>query len=385
MTTDTEAAAELKAAIDSYHEATAGGFAKASKEIGELQGAIDHLHHRMAGLLVGGVDGAPSGGSRALAQKTWGQLAKGVAPQEIKAHSVGSDPEGGYVVPAEMATSIRERIFTLSPIRSIASVHVLEFGDAFEISIATGEEEAAWVDETAPRPETATAALAKAVIPLAEMYAAPRATQKLLDTAEIDVGVWLENRLARRLARLEAAAFITGDGVGKPHGFLNYPTGAESDGARPWGTLEHVLTGEAGAFAGTAPADSLVALVFSLKAEYLANACWLMARSTASTIAKIKDAAGQYLWQPALAAGQPPTLLGFPVVLAEDMPPIAAGASAVAFGDFAAGYQIVDGATLRLLRDPFTARPFVIFYVYTRVGGAVIDFDAIKVLKFAAA
>jgi HK97 family phage major capsid protein len=341
----------------------------------------------MAGMLLGAEAGGPPARAKAAATEALGLLAKGASLAEIerKDTALGSDPDGGYLSAPVMAQSIRERVHALSPVRQLAAARTLETGDTFDLPVATGEEEAAWIGETAARPATASAPLALSSIPLAEMYAAPKITQKLLDCSPLDLGNWLEGRIARRLARLEGAAFVAGDGVAKPRGILSYTTAATGDSTRSWGTIEHVPTGADGVFASTDPADCLVGLVFALKAEYLANARWLMARSTAAVVAKLNDAEDRYLWQPSLAAGQPPTLLGHPVVFAEDMPAIGSNSLSVAFGDFSQAYQVVDGARMRLLRDPFTARPFVIFYCYSRVGGAVVDFDAVKLLKFAAA
>jgi HK97 family phage major capsid protein len=183
-------------------------------------------------------------------------------------------------------------------------------------------------------------------------------------------------------AEQEGAAFVNGDGTNKPKGFLASTIVADS--AWSWGNLGYVASGAAGAFAAASPSDALVDLVYSLRAGYRQNASFVMNRKTQSAIRKFKDAQGNYLWQPPASAGAPATLMGFPLVEAEDMPDIAANALAIAFGDFRRGYLVVDRAGIRILRDPYSAKPYVLFYTTKRVGGGVQDYAAIKVMKFAA-
>jgi HK97 family phage major capsid protein len=206
----------------------------------------------------------------------------------------------------------------------------------------------------------------------------------MLDDSSLDVEAWLADKLADRFSRLENAAFVLGDGTSQPRGFLTYPTAAITDAARPWGTLEHFGTGVNGDFAPASPADVLMDITTALKAGHLANAGWVTRRSVIARIRKFKESTtNAYLWQPGLQQGQPQTLLGFPVTLAEEMPALAAGSLSLAFGDFREGYQIVDRVGVRTLRDPFTAKPFVKFYTTKRVGGGVVNFDAIKLIRFA--
>ncbi|RMF17625.1 MAG: phage major capsid protein, partial [Alphaproteobacteria bacterium] len=241
------------------------------------------------------------------------------------------------------------------------------------------------VSETAPRIETTAPTFAEVAPPIGEIYANPAATQTMLDDAHFDVESWLADELSREFSIKESAAFLTGDGIDKPQGLLGYPTAASDDASRPFGTLEHLATGVDGDFPASSPSDILLDLVYGLKAEYRANARFLMNAATLNRVRKFKDVDGDYLWKPGLEAGTPSTLLGFPVVEAADMPDIAAGSLAIAFGDFARGYLIADRFGTRVLRDPYSNKPFVHFYATKRVGGALVDSQAIKLIKFAIA
>jgi HK97 family phage major capsid protein len=303
---------------------------------------------------------------------------------ERKAMSVASDPDGGYLVAAEVAERIVARLHETSPLRRIASTLTIT-ADAVEGMLDLGEPATGWVAELEARPETATPQIGMWRIPVHELYAEPRVSQKLLDDAGFDVEAYLAQKVAEKMGRAENAAFVAGSGVGSPRGFTTYPTATTVDGARAWGTLQHVASGANGAFAASNPADALIGLTYALKAGHRVGASWVMARSTVAEVRKLKDAtSGQYLWQPGLAAGSPASLLGYPVTEAEDMPAIANGALAIAFGNFREAYAIVDRQGIRTLRDPYTAKPQVKFYTTKRVGGDVLDFEAIKFLKFSA-
>lgn len=302
---------------------------------------------------------------------------------EIKAMSVGSDPDGGYLVPADMDGRIVAKVYETSPIRPIANVVTIST-DALE-GIYDNDEAGTggWVSETGTRSETTTPALGKWRIPVWEVYAEPRATQQLIDDAAVDVEAWLGNKVAEKLGRYESAAFVTGNGVSKPRGFTDYTTAATGDGSRTWGTMEHVLSGASADFAASNPADKLFDLVGAFKDAYLANARWVTRREVMTKVRKFKEATtNAYIWQPGLQAGQPQLLLGFPVTIAQDMPTLAADSLSMAFGDFREGYQIVDRVGIRVMRDPYTAKPYVKFYTTRRVGGAVLNFEAIKFIKF---
>lgn len=296
--------------------------------------------------------------------------------------SVGSDPDGGYTVYPTISSQMNRRIFEISPMRRLARV-VQVSSDAFEELNDLDEAEASWVGEKQQRPTTGTPGFGVLTIPVHEVYAMPKVTQKLLDDSDIDLAEWLVDKCSQRFARKEGSAFIHGDGMQKPRGLLSYPTAATTDADRPWGTLEHFNAGASGAFpAGTAATDALIDLVYKLKVDFRANANWLMNRKTAGTVRKLKDGDGNYVWQASAAQGQPDRLLGFPVELDEEMPDIASNLLSIAFGDFREAYTIVDRHGLRLLRDPFTAKPHVLFYTYKRVGGALSNSEAVKLLCF---
>ena len=297
----------------------------------------------------------------------------GIAAMERKALSVDSDAEGGYLVTPQMSATIVEKVFESSPLRAVAAIETIS-SDSLEMLVDKDEAAAGWVAEAEARPETDAPDLAKVVIPVHEIYAEPRATQKLVDDASIDLEAWLAGKVAEKFTRMEATAFINGSGVGQPRGILTYAAGTS------WGQIEQVVSGSSGAVA----ADGLLDLQHSLKETHGANAVWLANRLILRDIRKLKDANNQYLWEPGLKIDGRDTLLGRPILSAADMPVAAANSLSVAFGDFSAGYQIVDRIGVRVLRDPFTAKPFVKFYTTKRVGGDVVNFDAIKLQKLAA-
>ncbi|MDZ4363220.1 phage major capsid protein [Brevundimonas sp.] len=300
---------------------------------------------------------------------------------EVKAGLSSGSTSGGYVVPPETERAIERRLMATSPMREIATVRTVGTG-VFRKPVSIAGVTSGWVAETAPRPETDPATLALLEFASADLYACPAATQSLLDDALVDLDEWLASEVEDAFAAQETAAFVTGDGVNKPKGFLNYPIVAET--AHAWGSIGHVASGAAGAFAGTNPSDRLIDLVYAPKAQYRPNGRFVMNRKTVSAVRKFKDADGNYIWQPANRPGETASLLGYAVTEIETMPDIAANSAAIAFGDFARGYLIVDRAGVRVLRDPYSAKPYVLFYTTKRVGGGVQDFDAIKVMKFSA-
>lgn len=296
---------------------------------------------------------------------------------ERKALSVGTDPDGGYVVHPDLSGQIVTKVFETSPMRAYASIQVIST-DALEGLFDLEEASSGWVGETDARSETGTPQLGKWRIPVHELYAKPKATQKILDDAEINLEAWLAGKVSEKFARDEAAAFVAGNGINKPRGFLSY-----ADGTTLPGTIERINTGANGAFAA-APngGDALIDALYGLKAQYRANATWFMNRATTKLARKLKDSDGAYLWSPGIAAGQPATLLGYPVAAFEDMPDPATGSLSIAVGDMRAAYQIVDRVGIRTLRDPFSAKPYVEFYTTKRVGGDVTNFEAIKLIEF---
>ena len=312
-------------------------------------------------------------------------VAKGMEPElQQKDMSVVNDPAGGYMVPTEMSARIVQRQYDTTPMRQVAAVMTIT-SEAVEMLRDTNEPDANWASELATRADTAEGAIGRIRIPAHELYAQPRATQKLLDDAVINVEEWLVNKVADKFARRENNAFVVGDGVAQPRGFASYATQAVSDTTRSWGVLEHVITGVDGAFAASNPADALISLMHKLRVGYMPGAVWLMPRTVAEQIRRFKEnTTNAYIWQPGLQAGTPATLLGFPIHLAEDMPSLAAGSLSLSFGNFHEGYTIVDRLGIRVLRDPYTAAPFVRFRCSKRVGGDVTNFEAIKFLRFSA-
>lgn len=300
---------------------------------------------------------------------------------EIKAGLSSAPTSGGYVVPPETERAIERRLMATSPMREIATVRTVAAG-VFRKPVSTAGIASGWVAETAARPETDPATLALLEFPAADLYANPAATQTLLDDALVDLDEWLASEVEDAFAAQETAAFVNGDGVNKPRGFLGYSIVAEA--SHVWGGLGYVASGAAGAFAATTPADRLIDLIYAPKAQYRSNGRFVMNCKTVSAVRKFKDADGNYIWSAAGRPGETASLLGYPVTEIETMPDIAANSHAIAFGDFQRGYLIVDRAGVRVLRDPYSAKPYVLFYTTKRVGGGVQNFDAIKVMKFSA-
>ena len=298
---------------------------------------------------------------------------------EGKALNTAVNAEGGYLVDPQTAEAIQGVLRGSSSLRSVASVVNVE-ATSFDVLIDQTDMGAGWASETAASTETATPQIERITIPLHELSALPKASQRLLDDTAFDIEGWLAERIADKFSRAEAMAFISGDGIDKPTGFLTHPS--VGDATWSWGNLGYVITGADGDFDATNPADAIVDLVYSLGARYRANANFVMNSKTAGAVRKMKDADGRFLWSDGLAAGEPARLMGYPVLIAEDMPDIATDAMAIAFGNFDAGYTIAERPELRVLRDPFSAKPHVLFYATKRVGGDVSDFAAIKLLKF---
>jgi HK97 family phage major capsid protein len=300
---------------------------------------------------------------------------------EMKAFTGVTGDAGGYAVPREIDAAIDAVLKTASPIRGIANV--VKVGTAgYRKLVTTGGTPSGWAAETAARPETATPVFTELNPPMGELYANPAASQAMLDDAAFDVEDWLSAEIAAEFAKAEGAAFVSGSGVNRPKGFLTYPTAATSDAVRAFGTLQHLASGAAGDFAAN-PQERLIDLVQSLRAPYRQGAAFVMNASTLARIRKFKTSDGAFVWSPSLAAGQPATLLGYPVVEAEDMPDVAANALTIAFGNFRMGYIVTERSETQILRDPYSNKPFVHFYATKRVGGCVSNSEAIKVMKFA--
>lgn len=299
---------------------------------------------------------------------------------ELKALSAGSNPDGGFVVTPEIEKQIGEKLFNISPIRSLSSQRTIS-SNVYKKPMMTAGPGAGWVGETDARAQTATPTLDELSFPAMELYAMPAATQTLLDDAAVNIEEWLAGEVDQVFAAQEGAAFVSGDGNNKPKGFLSYTTVA--NGSWTWGNIGYIASGAAGAFPTTNQSDVLIDLIYAVRAGYRQNAVFVMNRKTQSVIRKFKDSTGNYLWQPPATPSSRASLMGFPLYDVEDMPDISAGSLSIAFGDFGRGYLVVDRAGVTVLRDPYTAKPYVLFYTTKRVGGGVQDFDAIKVMKFA--
>lgn len=316
------------------------------------------------------------------------KLAAGVtidslSSDERKALSAGSDPDGGYMLPNSTVGRMVAKIYEQSTMRQLATVQTIST-DKLEGIIDNNEADAGWVSELGARSDTSTPTIGKYEIQAHEMYAMPKVSQKLIDDAATNVEVWLAGKVADKFARVEGAAFTTGNGVGKPHGLFAYPTAATSDDTRAWGTFEHVKTGANGDFT-TTKTDPLLELIGAFKDQYLNNASFLMRREMRTKIRKLKGATSDlYLWEPGLAVGTPDRLLGYPVKIDQYVPALATDSLSLALGDFKEAYTIVDRIGVRTLRDPFTAKPYVVFYSTKRTGGGAVNFESCKFLKLSA-
>lgn len=292
---------------------------------------------------------------------------------EEKALSVNSDPDGGYLVTPAMSATIVKKVFETSPMRQLASIETIST-DSLELIVDNGDNTSGWVGEESTRSDTTTPTIGKKTIVVHELYTQPKATQKLLDDAAVNVEAWLAGKVADEFGRKEATAFISGTGVAQPRGILTYTAGTS------WGQIEQVVSGSNGAVT----ADGLITLLYTLKEPYMLNASFIANRTTVAAMRKLKGSDNNYLWQPGLQAGAPDVLLGKPVLMATDMPVAASNSLSVAVADFRQAYQIVDRIGIRTLRDPYTDKPFVKFYTTKRVGGDVTNFEAIKLLKLVA-
>lgn len=297
---------------------------------------------------------------------------------EGKSLSTAVNSDGGYLVDPQTSATVQSVLNTTASIRAIASVVQVE-ATSYDVLVDHTDVGAGWATEADPQTETATPQIDRITIGLHELSALPKASQRLLDDSAFDIEGWLAGRIANKFARAEAAAFVNGDGVDKPKGFLTHP--AVDNDVWTWGNLGYVPT----EVDGEVTPDAIIELVYALGAEYRANGAFVMNSKTAGRVRKLTDADGRFLWSDGLAAGEPALLMGYPVLVAEDMPDVTSDSLSIAFGDFRAGYTVAERPDLRILRDPFSAKPHVLFYATKRVGGDVSDFAAIKLLKFGVA
>jgi HK97 family phage major capsid protein len=349
-----------------------------------LREELDLLKARVSeGLIAGArpeLESVKSGQASAFTDR---YLRRGIdTGLEAKSLDNVSGSTGVFAIPCEIDEKIDHTLAAISPIRAIANV--VKVGSSnYRKLITVGGAPSGWVGFEAARPETATPVFTEVVPASGDLYANPPASQHMLDDAMFDVESWLADEIATEFARAEGAAFVKGTGVNQPLGFLSSLNAGTADSTRPIGTLQTIGTGAAGAFPTTNPQDKLIDLVHSLRQPYRQGAVFVMNSATAAVLRKMKTNDGAFLWQSSLVAGQPSTLLGYPVIEAEDMPDVSANSLSVAFGNFKAGYIIAERSETSILRDPYTKKPYVYFYATKRVGGQVVNSEAIKLLKFA--
>lgn len=357
----TEQLNRINGALDSYRS-----------RIGQVETALTRPHFGVEGKSLMSADVAEH--KAAFCQYIRKGVEDGLSHLEQKALSVGSLPDGGYLVTPQMSEQFAKTAVEISPLRQIANVQIIST-DSLDVIQDTASQAAGWTTETSSVNDSSTTQFGKKNIPAHEMYAQPKATQKLIDDASVNIEEWLTGKLVESFAALENAAFINGDGVNKPTGILSYPAGTSA------GEIEQINSGASGQITE----DGLIELFYSLKEDYAARAHFVMSRAAVQQARLLKESStGQYLWNPGLSAGTPDVLLGAPVMQAAEMEAPDADSLSVAVGDFNAAYQIVDRQGVRILRDPFTDKPFVRFYATKRVGGDVVNFEALKLLKLSA-
>ncbi|MBU6955930.1 phage major capsid protein [Hahella sp. HN01] len=371
---------EFKSANDSSMEATRAEVIKLTEKTDKLNAQLSELEalkKELDGLYKkqnrpGTVEGDAEYRKHFVDQWMRKNNAAGI---EAKAVNLGANQDGGFGVPEELDRQILELERELSPMRALCR-NIQVSTDGYKRLVNLGGAGSGWVGETDARPETNTPKLAQIEAYMGEIYANPATTQKALDDVYFNVEQWIADEVAQEFVDREADAFLNGDGVGKPKGILSYAMDAAPDASREFGKLQRVISGKAGDFT----ADNLLSVIYRLKKAFRRNASWMMTGTTVEKVRKFKDADGNYMWRPGIEAGQPSLLLGYGIEENEDMPEVAADANAILFGDFMRGYSIVDRIGARMLRDPYTHKPFVHFYTTKRVGGMLVDSNAIKVL-----
>jgi HK97 family phage major capsid protein len=378
----------LKAKADGKGvEALEAKLSKINEDLGkiaDLKSAIQELEKKMNRPGVAGeTDPLKAEHKQAFARFMRKGVEDGLGELQAKAYNITTDGDGGYAVPEELDRDILSKLVDVSPIRQIATVRTVSTSD-YKKLVNTRGTASGWVDEDDARTATNSSSFSQVTPFMGELYAYPQATQQMLEDVFFNAEQWIVDEVSTEFSRVEGAAFVSGDGTKKPKGFLSYTTAATADSSRAFGTLQHIVSGAAADWAASNPQDKLLDVVYALKAGFRTNARWVMNKGILGEIRKFKATDGSYLWRPGLEAGQPDTLLGYGITEAEDMPAKAANALSIAFGDFRRGYLIVDRIGTQTLRDPYTNKPYVGFYVRKRVGGCVVDSEAIKLLKFSA-
>lgn len=347
-----------------------------NSSVGDLQKAVDDANAKIAAMQVGAGGGAGEVRDREYTDAFRAHFRKGEVQASL---NKGADDEGGYLAPVEWDRTIVDKLVEVSPMRQIAQVQTIS-GAGFKKLFNLRGTGSGWVGETAARPETSTPEFGPLTFTPGELYANPAATQQMLDDAEINLEQWLADEVETEFAYQEGVAFVSGNGTNKPNGFLTYVTGAASAAVHPLGAIQLKTAAAVGAIT----TDELIDLVYMLPQVMQQNARFVSNRNALGTVRKLKDGDGNYIWQPSFQLGQPSQVLGYPVTEMAAMPNIAASAVPITFGDFRRGYLIIDRTGVRVLRDPYSNKPYVMFYTTKRVGGGVQDPAAIKALKMAA-
>lgn len=344
-------------------------------EISRLQKAVDDANTQMAAAQMGGATVGNGPKDKEYTDAFRAHFSKGAVSAAL---NKGADTEGGYLAPIEWDRTITSKLTILSDMRELATVQRVS-GQGLTKLFNMGGTSSGWVGETAARPATNTGTFQSLGFGWGEIYANPAATQQILDDAEIDLEAWLAGEVDLEFSKQEGTAFFSGDGTNKPFGILTYVTGAANAAKHPFGAIKVVNTADAALITS----DSIIDLIYDLPSAFTANAKFAMNRKTQGAIRKLKDGDGNYLWQPSYVAGQPATVAGFPVREVAAMPDVAANAVPALFGDFKQTYTVYDRVGVRVLRDPFTNKPYVQFYTTKRVGGGVHNPEPMRALKVA--
>jgi HK97 family phage major capsid protein len=384
-------AGDVKAAIDRVGDGFNAFKAKYNDRVDALEGAFNSMAETVQAMRLGGAAVHPGAGIRGLGgngltipRDVARDFHAALRGMPSAAMSTQSDPDGGFTVTPQVDGMIDAVVRDLSPLRQLARVVSIIQGDAWKKIITRAGSKTSWTGEEDTRTDLDGATLGQVEIHPREIYALPSLTNALLEDSGFDLQAFLSEDVAGEFAIGEGQAFISGNGIKRPMGFLSVPNATTKDATRAFGTLQYVATGVAGGFAASNPGDNLHDLLAALRPSYRIGdgVAWLMNSTTANVVRKFKDSTGNYLWAGSIAAGQPDRLLGYPVALDEGMPDIASGSFSIAFGNWQRGYAIVDKPGLRLIVDRVTQKGWTKMYFSKRVGGGVVDSNAIKLLKF---
>lgn len=343
--------------------------------ISDIQAKMEDQANKIAATKIG------AGAGSELADAEYSQafashFTKGAVEANL---NKGADDQGGYLAPVEWDRTITDKLVIVSPMRSLCRLQTIGTAGYSKLFNKKGTD-AGWVGEDDARPETGTATFGSLTYKAGELYANPAATQQMLDDSEVDLEAWLATEVEEKFAQMEGQAFISGNGTDKPTGLLNYVTGGANAATHPLGAISTINSGAA----ADITSDGIIDLIYDLPAAYQQNASFIMNRRTVQKVRKRKDGQGNYLWQPTYAAGEPATLAGYRLTEIEDMPDVAANAVPIMFGDFQRGYIIIDRTGTRVMRDPYTSKPYVLFYTTKRVGGGLLNPQVFRAMKVAA-